>query len=361
MGLSDREWQILNWIEQNPMISQNELAHLAGITRSGVASHITNLVKKGYLRGKGYIVARPRSTVIIGGVSLDVRGVIDGEVEAHSSNHGTVQYMIGGVGRNVAVAAATLGMREYFITVYGDDHNGELFKNDAAEAGVDITYSAQIRDEVTASYLYIDKSDGGRVVALNDMGINDAITADFLSDRIDALNQADMVFVDCNVPERTLVWICEHCSAPIVARTASRAKASRLLPILDRLAVAVIDGGDAPELAGLEIADRDDAERCVSRLLARGLPQVLIVDCGLGVAYGSQDGQGFIPLDDSRQVDANGASDVAAGVLMWAKSRGLPFEECCRYAAAGARLGMEHREMVGPWLSPEALESSPAA
>ncbi|WP_422730471.1 winged helix-turn-helix transcriptional regulator [Lentilactobacillus rapi] len=41
-----REQQILEWIKQNPMISQNELAKLAGITRSGVAAHISNLVKK---------------------------------------------------------------------------------------------------------------------------------------------------------------------------------------------------------------------------------------------------------------------------------------------------------------------------
>lgn len=41
-----REQQIFEWIKQNPMISQNELAELAGITRSGVAAHISNLVKK---------------------------------------------------------------------------------------------------------------------------------------------------------------------------------------------------------------------------------------------------------------------------------------------------------------------------
>ncbi|WP_369396155.1 winged helix-turn-helix transcriptional regulator [Paucilactobacillus hokkaidonensis] len=35
------------------MISQNELAELAGITRSGVAAHISNLVKKRFFTRKG--------------------------------------------------------------------------------------------------------------------------------------------------------------------------------------------------------------------------------------------------------------------------------------------------------------------
>ena len=35
--MTQRERQILNWIEADPMISQQELAERAGITRSSVA------------------------------------------------------------------------------------------------------------------------------------------------------------------------------------------------------------------------------------------------------------------------------------------------------------------------------------
>ncbi|WP_081640875.1 winged helix-turn-helix transcriptional regulator [Bifidobacterium magnum] len=34
------------------MISQQELAQLCGITRSGVAAHISKLIHKGYVQGK---------------------------------------------------------------------------------------------------------------------------------------------------------------------------------------------------------------------------------------------------------------------------------------------------------------------
>ena len=56
MAATDREQQILAWIKQNPLISQNELAELCGITRSGVAAHISNLCWNG-LRG---MEAQPR-------------------------------------------------------------------------------------------------------------------------------------------------------------------------------------------------------------------------------------------------------------------------------------------------------------
>lgn len=45
--MTQREQQILEWIRQDPMISQEDLAQRAGITRSSVGVHISNLMKKG--------------------------------------------------------------------------------------------------------------------------------------------------------------------------------------------------------------------------------------------------------------------------------------------------------------------------
>ena len=50
--MTQRERQILQWIEADPMISQEALAERAGITRSSVAVHISNLMKKGYIDRK---------------------------------------------------------------------------------------------------------------------------------------------------------------------------------------------------------------------------------------------------------------------------------------------------------------------
>ena len=50
--MTQRERQILKWIEENPLISQQELADKAGIARSSVAVHISNLMKQGHIAGK---------------------------------------------------------------------------------------------------------------------------------------------------------------------------------------------------------------------------------------------------------------------------------------------------------------------
>jgi len=88
MAATDREQQILAWIKQNPLISQNELAELCGITRSGVAAHISNLMKKGYIQGKGYIVTPPSYVAVVGAINIDHYGVAMQDVVGESSNRG---------------------------------------------------------------------------------------------------------------------------------------------------------------------------------------------------------------------------------------------------------------------------------
>ena len=67
--MTQRERQLLEWIRENPMISQQELADKAGITRSSVAVHISNLIKKGCITGKGYIVRTDPYVAVVGGVT----------------------------------------------------------------------------------------------------------------------------------------------------------------------------------------------------------------------------------------------------------------------------------------------------
>ena len=72
--MTQRERQILQWIEQDPMISQEALAEKAGITRSSVAVHISNLMKKGYIAGKGYVLRSGTYAAVVGGVNMDIGG-----------------------------------------------------------------------------------------------------------------------------------------------------------------------------------------------------------------------------------------------------------------------------------------------
>ena len=107
--MTQRERQILQLIEENPMISQQEIADKLGITRSSVAVHISNLIKKGHIAGKGYILRTGTYAVVVGGVNMDIGGTSYAPLVSEDSNPGAVTMSLGGVGRNIAHNLCLMG------------------------------------------------------------------------------------------------------------------------------------------------------------------------------------------------------------------------------------------------------------
>ena len=123
--MTQREQEVLRLIEANPMISQQELADELGITRSSVAVHISNLVKKGYIAGKGYVLRSGVYAAVVGGVNMDIGGRSYGNLVAADSNPGVVTMSLGGVGRNIAHNLALLGDDVRMLKDFGDDLYGQ--------------------------------------------------------------------------------------------------------------------------------------------------------------------------------------------------------------------------------------------
>lgn len=72
--MTQRERQVLQLIEADPLISQQDIAQRLGITRSSVAVHISNLTKKGCIAGRGYVLRSGSYVVVVGGVNVDIGG-----------------------------------------------------------------------------------------------------------------------------------------------------------------------------------------------------------------------------------------------------------------------------------------------
>ena len=114
--MTQRERQILQLIEKDPMISQQELADRLGITRSSVAVHISNLMKKGCIAGKGYVLRTGSYAAVVGGVNVDIGGRSFAPLVAADSNPGTVTVSLGGVGRNIAHNMCLMGIEVRLLT-----------------------------------------------------------------------------------------------------------------------------------------------------------------------------------------------------------------------------------------------------
>ncbi len=353
--MTRRERQILRWIEENPMISQQELADRAGITRSSMGVHISNMMKKGYIAGKGYILPSSVYTAVVGGVNMDVGGFSSRALIPADSNPGQIRMSLGGVGRNIAHNMALLGLDTRMITVLGDDVYAQKIAASCGELGIDLTRSVRIPGAATSTYLYINDEKGDMALALSDMEIYRHLTPAVLSPRLGWLNNAQVIVIDANIPADTIQWLCGHAEAPIFADPVSVTKAERLRDVLGKLNTLKPNRLEAELLSGVKITDEASLHAAADKLLETGLHRVFISLGADGVLAADRKQRLLLPCLPSRIVNTTGSGDAFMAALVWAYLRGTDLPGSTRAGLAAAAIAMESAETINPTMSVTAL------
>ena len=353
--MTQRERQILQWIEADPMISQDRLAELAGITRSSVAVHISNLMKKGYISGKGYVLRTGTYAAVVGGVNMDIGGRSFAPLVARDSNPGKVSISLGGVGRNIAHNMSLLGVDVRFLTAFGDDLYGQKIAASCAELGIDISHACQIPGGTTPTYLFLSDCDGDMALALSDMEICEEISSAYLASNLRLLNDAQLVVIDTNLPAQSLAYLADHCTQPIFADPVSTTKAAKLKPILGRLHTLKPNRIEAELLSGVKITDEASLRLAAQTLLDTGLRRVFI-SLGTDGVFAADHNQMLLqPCFPAQMRNATGAGDAFMAALAWAYLEGTDLSQAAKAAAAAASLAVEGSETINPALSPDAM------
>lgn len=353
--MTQRERQILRWIEENPLISQQELADKAGIARSSVAVHISNLMKKGHIAGKGYIVSTAPYAVVVGGVNMDIGGVSSAPLVRADSNPGVVRMSLGGVGRNIAHNMALLGVDTRLLTAFGDDGHAQRIAASCGELGIDISRALQVPGERTSTYLFIADERGEMELALSDMDIYRHITPAFLASRAQLLQNAQLVVVDANIPADAIQWLVQHVKPPIFADPVSTAKAEKLRPVLGRLHTLKPNRMEAELLSSVAITDEGSLNRAADSLLDTGLRRVFISLGGDGVLAADHSGRVRLPCGAGNMVNTTGCGDAFMAALAWAYLEGTALKDTARAGLAAASIAMESGETINEAISAETL------
>ena len=320
---TEREKQILDLIRQNPMISQKELAEKLGITRPGVASHISRLIKEGLILGKGYVLPKKEYVTVIGAVNMDIYGIVnDYPVVLKGSNTGRVTTHLGGLGRNIAANTAALGLDTNLITVFGSDDYGTRFKEDAYRRGIDISYSKQLPDRKTSVYLYVNQGDGERIIGVDDMQINEFITPKFLESRLAGINAGQAAIIDSNLPAETIRWIYDNVRVPIYAKAVSVTKTPRLLQDNLNLEGLVINGVEGSFMASVKIMDIKDGKECAEKLYDIFKTRVYLYLDQMGMIMADRDGVLYHGYEPGLRVEnTNGVGASMTAALAYAQLR----------------------------------------
>ncbi len=353
--MTQREQELLRLIEANPMLSQQELADALQITRSCVAVHISNLQKKGYIAGKGYVLRTADYAVVAGGVNVDIGGKGYAPLKAADSNPGTVSISLGGVGRNIAHNLALLGTDVRMLTAIGEDANGDRVAASCQELGIDIRYALRTAEAATSTYLYVAEPTGEMSIAISDMAICAHITPRYLACNHSILQNARVVVADTNLPQESLVYLAESCTAPLFCDPVSTAKAEKLRPILHRIHTLKPNALEAELLTGIPVKTPDDAKTAARALIGMGVKRVFLSLGSLGVCAADEAQCLFLPNPPCEPVNTTGCGDAFTAALVFAFLQNMDLRRSALAGLAAASIAMQSLQTINPAMSAQEL------
>src|SRR3954471_22652199 len=203
MTLTDREREVVALLRRDPTIGSAGIAAALGTTRAAVNVHLSNLGKKGVIRGRGYVLSEEPSVVVIGGANVDVKARRPAASVPATSNPGPGSMAAGGVGRNIAENLARLGTRTHLVAAIGVDRLGDQVLAVTSGAGVHVEHVRRSARS-TGTYTAVLDADGELVVAVSDMAATDELSVGQVGAARDLVAAAALVVLDGNLSSRTL-------------------------------------------------------------------------------------------------------------------------------------------------------------
>ena len=352
--MTQREQEILNILKQEPTISQNDIASRLGITRSSVAVHITNLLKKGYLLGKGYIVQDEPYILVIGGSNIDIQGFPKEKLIQRDSNIGTVKMSLGGVGRNIAENCARLGVPTRLMSVIGDDPYGQKILKEAQAIGLNMQDTVVLSGESTSTYLSILDETHDMAMAINHMDSIEKLTVDHIRSKRSIIEHAQLVVLDTNLPQAVLDHLLtQYPKTKFFVDTVSTKKALKIKDHIKNIHTLKPNRMEAEVLTGSSektpLLELGSQLKCKRSFISLGSQGVQVFEGKTHLHF---------PTKPIEVINATGAGDAFMAGLVYAYLKGYGIKETCLAAMSASRLALSHPDTINPNLNEQSLHET---
>ncbi|HBG22636.1 MAG TPA: hypothetical protein DDW83_05205 [Peptococcaceae bacterium] len=189
--LTKREREILSFLKKDPTISQEKLAEKMEITRSAVAVHISNLMRKGFILGRGYILDERTGILVIGKTWLEIKAQAD---------EPRIDISYGGMGYLMSSELIRQQLIPTLFTVLGQDETGDRIYEKLLQSGVNVQYIVRTQGYPTPKKLSVRKEDR-EFCQVIDYKKNYQLNKNAQKSKDDLLKSAKVVLLDSAIAE----------------------------------------------------------------------------------------------------------------------------------------------------------------
>ncbi len=285
---------------------------------------------------------------VIGGVNMDISAALTAPFVPADSVPGQVSMGCGGVARNIAHNLRLMGHEVKFVSVFGDEAFGEMCWRECQAIGLDLGLSERCEGMRNGLYLCVNDQTGDMIAAVADTDIIARITPAFLEARIDAISHSTLVIADTNISADALLFLIDHCNAPLIVDTVSTAKAPRVIKALRQSQKQRLHGLKLNLSEAQAVTGCDSVKVAADHLTAMGIGQVYITLGSDGVYCSDGTRHEHFKAIPTRVINTTGAGDAFIAGVAHALMSKVPFPDCAQTGLHAAHATLLSRETVNP-------------
>ena len=280
--------------------------------------------------------------VVVGNVFVDIKGFPDNKYIPAGRNSGWVEFVHGGVGRNVAEDIANVELRPRFVSMVDDTEQGEAVVRKLRNHKVDTRYVATVPDGM-GLWLAIHDATGDIVSSISKRPNMDALIdmLDRYGDEIFA--DADSIVVEIDMDKEVIKRVFQYAEKfhkKVFAVVANMSIASQRRDFFQSIDCFVCNAQEAGILFADDYFQSMEPEELVDalsdRVISARIPSMVVTMGSRGAVYATMDGEkGHCAARPVQVRDTSGAGDAfCSGVAI-----GLTYGKSLPEAAdIGARL-----------------------
>lgn len=264
-----------------------------------------------------------KKVLVIGATNLDIIARLNQPMIPHDSNLAKIATGWGGVGHNIALNLAQLGLDVHFLTTISSDELGASLKAYFAKANVNVSQAVETPYN-TGVYFCLISPEGKMVVGAVDTKTIEALTEEEINKRLAYLNAFDYLVLDANLNTTTILEICKQAKGNILVEATSGEKAKKFIPVLSQISMLKCNTLEAEQLTGI----KDDPILQAEKLLSLGVKEAVITQGAKPVTYTAQNRILQREVPKAKQiVEETGAGDAFMAGLVYGQAIGLEVEK----------------------------------
>lgn len=276
--------------------------------------------------------------VVIGSLNMDLVTQTEKVPIMGETLTGTAfRTVCGGKGGNQAFAAARLGGNVTMLGCVGSDGFGKELIHSLKEQGVDCSQIG-IVEGVESGIASITVCQGDNSIIIIP-GANEAVTVDYIKQRLDVIRTADFIVLQLEIPLETVEYIVNFASDVGIPVMLNPAPAKELPEkLFSKMTCLIVNETECEFYTGIVVDSVESAKIGLQKILEKGIAYGIVTIGSQGAVF--NDGKEIYhePARKVQAVDSTAAGDTFSAAVVVSLLEGKSIKEAISFATKASSI-----------------------